>query len=101
MNVFCFYNCSWQGSIADERKHYETCVQSPAILKPQPYNEEICPLCDNTSNQVCLTCQSGLTQHENCTWLVLPKCNHGYHTECLARWRRTHSYCKVCDVEIL
>ncbi len=100
INITCQYNCSWQGKITDEKTHFETCVNSSAILKPKAYNPTICPLCDNGCNNVCLTCEVGLTEHQNCTWVILPQCNHGYHIECLLRWRRTRTCCKVCDVEI-
>jgi hypothetical protein len=99
VNILCRYSCGWNGRICDENTHYLTCVNAPSVLKVWVYDSTVCPLCDNKNDQRCLTCEAGLTDHSNCDWVVIP-CNHGYHTECLARWRRTHSFCKVCNKEI-
>jgi len=91
VHVVCRYNSAWKGSTADEVKHYETCIHSPSALKPQPYDPNICPLCDNPSNQVCLTCTAGLTEHDNCGWQQLQACNHRYHYR-MSVTLETHSH---------
>ncbi|KAL6144384.1 hypothetical protein ACLB2K_055077 [Fragaria x ananassa] len=42
----------------------------------------------------CAVCLSDLVQGEKAR--LLPKCNHGFHVECIDMWFQSHSTCPLC-----
>ncbi|XP_054779913.1 RING-H2 finger protein ATL60-like [Prosopis cineraria] len=42
----------------------------------------------------CAVCLSELVHGEKAR--ILPKCNHGFHVECIDMWFRSHSTCPLC-----
>ncbi|KAK9756066.1 hypothetical protein RND81_01G071000 [Saponaria officinalis] len=42
----------------------------------------------------CSVCISEITKGENIR--LLPKCNHGFHVECIDMWLKSHSTCPLC-----
>ena len=42
----------------------------------------------------CAVCLSELSQGEKTR--ILPKCNHGFHVECIDMWFKSHSTCPLC-----
>ncbi|XP_062025780.1 RING-H2 finger protein ATL3 [Rosa rugosa] len=42
----------------------------------------------------CAVCLSDLAQGEKAR--LLPKCNHGFHVECIDMWFQSHSTCPLC-----
>ncbi|KAM3379976.1 RING-H2 finger protein ATL60 [Capsicum galapagoense] len=42
----------------------------------------------------CSVCLSEVTQGEKAR--LLPKCNHGFHVECIDMWFQSHSTCPLC-----
>ncbi|OMO66013.1 Zinc finger, RING-type [Corchorus olitorius] len=42
----------------------------------------------------CAVCLSELTEGEKAR--LLPKCNHGFHLECIDMWFQSHSTCPLC-----
>lgn len=42
----------------------------------------------------CSVCLSEVTQGEKTR--ILPKCNHGFHVQCIDMWFQSHSTCPIC-----
>ncbi|KAL8098784.1 hypothetical protein AgCh_031487 [Apium graveolens] len=42
----------------------------------------------------CSVCLSEVSEGENTR--LLPKCNHGFHVECIDMWFQSHSTCPIC-----
>lgn len=42
----------------------------------------------------CAVCLSEVSEGENAR--ILPKCNHGFHMECIDMWFQSHSTCPLC-----
>ncbi|GAY60312.1 hypothetical protein CUMW_201010 [Citrus unshiu] len=71
----------------------------PAILRKIPvvaFNQQ-----DFKDGLECAVCLSELEDGEKAR--LLPKCNHGFHVECIDMWFQSHSTCPLCrnpvDVE--
>lgn len=64
----------------------------PSALKSLPvveYNPN-----DFKDGLECAVCLSELSQGEKAR--ILPKCNHGFHVECIDMWFKSHSTCPLC-----
>ncbi|KAH7565644.1 hypothetical protein ACOSP7_019877 [Xanthoceras sorbifolium] len=64
----------------------------PAILRSIPvlvFDPE-----DFKDGLECAVCLSELLQGEKAR--LLPKCNHGFHVECIDMWFQSHSTCPIC-----
>ncbi|KAJ7951424.1 RING-H2 finger protein-like protein [Quillaja saponaria] len=64
----------------------------PAILKSLPilaFHPE-----DFKDGLECAVCLSDLVQGEKAR--LLPKCNHGFHVDCIDMWFQSHSTCPLC-----
>lgn len=59
-----------------------------SITTELPYNEEMCPLC-----------LSEFTDGESL--LILPSCNHVFHTDCIDIYMSNHPNCPCCRQLIL
>lgn len=46
----------------------------------------------------CTVCLTELTDGEKVR--ILPKCNHGFHVQCIGMWFHSHSTCPVCRASI-
>ncbi|ONK66000.1 uncharacterized protein A4U43_C06F3150 [Asparagus officinalis] len=46
----------------------------------------------------CAVCLSELSEGEEVR--LLPKCNHGFHVECIDMWFHSHSTCPVCRTSV-
>ena len=42
----------------------------------------------------CAVCLSDVVDGEKAR--ILPKCNHGFHVECIDMWFHSHSTCPIC-----
>lgn len=47
----------------------------------------------------CSVCLSEVSEGENTR--LLPKCNHGFHVECIDMWFQSHSTCPICRNSVL
>ncbi|KAL1814293.1 hypothetical protein DCAR_0518429 [Daucus carota subsp. sativus] len=47
----------------------------------------------------CSVCLSEVTQGEKTR--LLPKCNHGFHVQCIDTWFQSHSTCPICRNPVL
>lgn len=47
----------------------------------------------------CAVCLSEVSQGEKAR--ILPKCNHGFHVDCIDMWFRSHSTCPLCRNPVL
>lgn len=47
----------------------------------------------------CSVCLSEVTQGEKTR--LLPKCNHGFHVQCIDMWFQSHSTCPICRNPVL
>ncbi|XP_050383874.1 RING-H2 finger protein ATL3-like [Argentina anserina] len=64
----------------------------PSVLKSLPlivFSPE-----DFKDGLECAVCLSDLVQGEKAR--LLPKCNHGFHVECIDMWFQSHSTCPLC-----
>ncbi|KAH7546987.1 hypothetical protein FEM48_Zijuj01G0259300 [Ziziphus jujuba var. spinosa] len=64
----------------------------PSILRSLPvlvYRPE-----DFKDGLECAVCLSELVQGEKAR--LLPKCNHGFHVDCIDMWFQSHSTCPIC-----
>ena len=46
----------------------------------------------------CAVCLSELTEGEKAR--ILPKCNHGFHVDCIDMWFHSHSTCPLCRAPV-
>ncbi|PKI74090.1 E3 ubiquitin-protein ligase ATL6-like [Punica granatum] len=46
----------------------------------------------------CVVCLSEFEDHE--TLLLIPKCHHAFHPDCIEEWLRHHTTCPVCRAEL-
>ncbi|XP_076926391.1 RING-H2 finger protein ATL60-like [Bidens hawaiensis] len=68
------------------------CCLNPSFLKTIPvirFNQN-----DYKDGLECAVCLSELSEGEKTR--VLPKCNHGFHVECIDMWFSSHSTCPIC-----
>lgn len=64
----------------------------PSVLRSLPvlvYTPE-----DFKDGLECAVCLSELVQGEKAR--LLPKCNHGFHVDCIDMWFQSHSTCPIC-----
>ncbi|KAL9247236.1 hypothetical protein vseg_020689 [Gypsophila vaccaria] len=55
------------------------------VYDPKDFGEELLE---------CSVCLSEVSKGENVR--LLPKCNHGFHVECIDMWFKSHSTCPLC-----
>ncbi|KAK7389710.1 hypothetical protein VNO78_24984 [Psophocarpus tetragonolobus] len=74
---------------------YETYHQvglDPSVLKSLPVL--VFPSEDFKDGLECAVCLSEIVQGEKAR--LLPKCNHGFHVDCIDMWFHSHSTCPLC-----
>ncbi|OWM66527.1 RING-H2 finger protein ATL3-like [Punica granatum] len=64
----------------------------PAILRSLP--AVICGPDESGEGLECAICLSELVEGEKAR--LLPKCNHGFHSDCIDMWFESHSTCPIC-----
>ncbi|XP_057535693.1 RING-H2 finger protein ATL3 [Amaranthus tricolor] len=92
---------SWRRQLANQRPR--TSVRGrqrgldPATLGSLPivvYNPK-----DFKDGLECAVCLSEVLEGEKTR--VLPKCNHGFHVECIDMWFKSHSTCPLCRDSVI
>ncbi|XP_021720371.1 RING-H2 finger protein ATL60-like [Chenopodium quinoa] len=87
---------SWRRQLAGQRRAAAVPAHrrglDPAALKSLPvvvYNPK-----DFKGGLECAVCLSEVSEGEKAR--LLPKCNHGFHVECIDMWFHSHSTCPLC-----
>lgn len=78
-------------AVAHRRGLDPTALQSlPAVVyDPKDFKEGL----------ECAVCLSEVSQGEKAR--LLPKCNHGFHVECIDMWFKSHSTCPLCRNSVI
>ncbi|KAK7275487.1 hypothetical protein RIF29_16606 [Crotalaria pallida] len=82
-----------QDSVTSAGAHHQQRVGlDPAVLKSLP--ELVFKPEDFKDGLECTVCLSEIVEGEKTR--LLPKCNHGFHVDCIDMWFHSHSTCPLC-----
>jgi len=81
---------SWNAHMATRRANTGMKDKSIKALPSIIYGKSIMPLLATE----CAICLAEFVEGEDVK--VLPRCNHGFHMECVDKWLRSHSSCPTC-----
>uniref|UniRef100_A0A803ND14 RING-type E3 ubiquitin transferase n=1 Tax=Chenopodium quinoa TaxID=63459 RepID=A0A803ND14_CHEQI len=92
---------SWRRQLAGQRRAAAVPAHrrglDPAALRSLPilvYNPK-----DFKDGLECAVCLSEVSEGEKAR--LLPKCNHGFHVECIDMWFQSHSTCPLCRDSVI
>ncbi|KAL3528535.1 hypothetical protein ACH5RR_007857 [Cinchona calisaya] len=74
--------------------HQELNVLDPSVLKTIPVVAFFSVKNDFKDGLECAVCLCEVSEAEKIR--LLPKCNHGFHVECIDMWFASHSTCPLC-----